>query len=107
MQVQRQVYVDAVGWTPKKEGTVEAWMDVEVGATIGNGLVAAEGTVDDHAQFVDSESDIDIDVEATRLRVRYRVRFTENDLASGWVYSQELDFPFPRSADGERERACL
>ena len=94
VQVQRQVYVDAVGWSPKKEGTVEAWMDVEVGATTG--LVAGEGTLDKYAQFIDSESDID--VSTGRLRVRYRVRFTENDLASGWVYSQVLHLPFPQSA---------
>ena len=67
-------------------------MDVEVGATSGNGLVAA-GTNDNHSQLLDSESAIDVGTG----RVRYRVRYTENDLASRWVYSQELHFPFPRS----------
>ena len=101
VQVQRQVYVDAVGWTPKKDGTVEAWMDVEVGATDGNGLVARATSLARHAQFIDS----DIDVSTDRLRVRYRVRFAENDLPSAWVYSQVLDFPFPR--DDEADESSL
>ena len=96
VQVQRQVYADKIGWLPIN--ATGGWVEVEANtdAADTNGLVAADPP-GNYAQFVDSESDIDV----AAGEVRYRVRYTENDLASAWVDSPALSFPFPTSGVGE------
>ena len=68
-------------------------MEQNTAVTTENGLVTS-GNNGNYSQFLDpTGGSIDMD----EGKVRYRVRQVENQLTSGWVYSQELSFPFPRS----------
>ena len=101
VQVQRQVFASGTGWSPIS--TTGGWVNVEHDATgdATNGLVTG-GTNANHSQFLD---DTGASIDVATGKVRYRVRYVANQLTSGWVGSQVLDFPFPQvtahSYDGD------